>query len=140
MIQNRLVRLEKQNRFLKGAFALLAIAGITVAAAAPVEVLKDEPVKSSLTLVSPDGKNTITLRATNSLSGLWISRGANDPQVAIYQTQREAVLGLYGDRTNRETKACDVAVAVSNIGEPTIQVVNSENEPVVKSLISVLKK
>lgn len=138
-LENRVSKLERQNRFLKGAFALLAIVGITVAAASP-------EFGDTLTLKSPNGKNTITLKADDKISGIWIHRGVDKPMVALYNDYRQgAVVGVYGDHTNTTVKGMDACLNAGPNGpegyvqasdrngdinlKPLYKVVNGEPKP-----------
>lgn len=151
-LESRVSGLEKQNRFLKGAFALLVIAGVTIAAAEDRDgkyngrqfnqavVAAPNLTKSSLTLTSPNGKSFITLEAKNDISGVWIHRGLDKPMVAIYSDSRQgAVVGVYGDHTKTPLKAMDGALSAGNgSNEASLQSVDSEGRVNVKSLHRVL--
>lgn len=141
-LENRIAELEKSGRRsrLVSIFLSLSIIVLGFAAAAPVNTPGDEVVKGSLVLVSPDGKNTITLKATDSIAGLWIgAKDTDSPQVSIYTNKQDgAVVGVFGDRHGRPTKGLDVAIS-ANKGEAKIQGVDAKNNPVIKSIIEVVK-
>ena len=135
-LESRMNRLEKQNRFLKGAFALLAITGITVAAASP-------EFGSTLTLKSPNGKNVITLEAKNDISGIWIHRGVDNPMVALYNDSRQgAVVGVYGNHTKLGIKAMDGGISAGADGsnEAHLQSVDINGDIATTPLSNLIKQ
>lgn len=137
-LESRVNNLEKQNRFLKGAFALLAIAGISVAAAAP-------EFSDTLTLKSPNGKNTITLQATDRISGLWLSReSVYGPSVAIYNDKSQgAVVGVWGDHSkDKKMIALDVAISAGRSEDENLarlQAVDANGNVHSKTVLSLVK-
>jgi len=49
----------------------------------------------SITLTSPNGKNTVILMARDDISGIWLQRGPNDPFISIYTDIRQgAAIGI----------------------------------------------
>jgi hypothetical protein len=82
-MQTRLDTMARQLRTLRVLTVLsfcCAVAMILTGAAQEQQLTKD-----SLTLRSPDGQCTITLKANNEngVSGVWITRGENDPQISM---------------------------------------------------------
>lgn len=72
-------------------FVASALTLLVGAAAVP------EKPADTLTLVSPDGENKITLQAGNHTSGIWITHAGRKDQVAIFIDGNGAAVGVYGD-------------------------------------------
>jgi len=76
--------------------------------------------KSCLNLVSPDGKSSISLQASNNSVGLWMSNNSGEKEyIAIYSLAGQTCIGLYN---KDEKRAINVGLVVDHTtGEPYIQ-------------------
>lgn len=93
-----------------------------------VEIL--DKMKQSITLKSPNGLHTISLMATDLVSGLWIERGEGQPMVTVYNSEPSAVIGIYGkaDKDGWRRGALDIALHHDPKTGGNIQMMDAENK------------
>ena len=80
---------------------------------------------SKIELVSPDGKNSILIEATDEGPAIWMSNGKNGNDIAIYSRWSEGT--AIGLRQTREAPAFNLALAIEKgSGSPFIQMIEGQ--------------
>ena len=74
-------------------------------------------------LKSPNGNYKITLKADDTIGGIWVEH--NNVAISIYATDKQVAMGIYGklDRANAEMS---IALSTDKDGNPHVQLVNDK--------------
>lgn len=96
----------------------------------------EDKLGHAIILTSPDGKQSISIIANNTYSGIWITGQKDEPLVALYKMAQSqgAAVGIYGpaDRQGQRRGGMDACFYYATSGDDpggAIQLLTADNRP-----------
>lgn len=104
----------------------VVLVGMKSAADARLEALEKTVKQSSITLKSPDGKNTVTISAEDHAVGIWLSRGDMKELIAIYSVEGQSCIGMYPHGKAEKGSPVAIGIGLDGGGKPYVQYQDGE--------------